>query len=76
MEQSQPMTQTCQTQIRGEKQMMKGKTQNPETKRAHQINHLMVASSRHKYAKKCLQGFLKTLNLEKFVPHQQSWVIS
>jgi len=34
------MTQTCQTQIRGEKQM-KGKTQNPEIKRAHQINHLM-----------------------------------
>ena len=27
---------------------MKGKTQNPEIKRAHQINHLMVASSRHK----------------------------
>ena len=26
---------------------MKGKTQNPETKTAHQINHLMVASSRH-----------------------------
>ena len=42
---------------------MKDKTQNPETKRAHQINHLMVASSRHKYGKKCLQGFLKTLNL-------------
>ena len=42
---------------------MKGKTQNPETKTAHQINHLMVASSRHKYGKKCLQSFLKTLNL-------------
>ena len=27
---------------------MKGKTQNPEIKRAHRINHLMVASSRHK----------------------------
>ena len=42
---------------------MKDKTQNPETKRAHQINHLIVASSRHKYGKQCLQGFLKTLNL-------------
>ena len=42
---------------------MKGKTQNPEIKIAHQINHLMVASSRHEYGKKCLQGFLKTLNL-------------
>ena len=27
---------------------MKGKTQNPEIKRAHHINHLVVASSRHK----------------------------
>ena len=38
---------------------IKGKTQNPEIKIAHQINHLMVASSRHKYGKICLQGFLK-----------------
>ena len=29
------------------KNKWRGKTQNPETKTAHQINHLMVASSRH-----------------------------
>ena len=36
---------------------MKDKTQNPETKRAHQINHLMVASSRHKYGKNAYKAF-------------------
>jgi len=57
------MTQTCQTQIPGEKEM-KDKTKTPETRKQHiksTISWLHQIGIRKK--NKCLQGFLKTLNL-------------